>query len=135
MAYGAAPSRPRKKSPGGVLPQVQQNIQQDARNRMMDILPEGGMMGGMLGAPELVLPQAGDIGNMLAGQQGNIWQQISRIPGYAPARPSGRWDWGNMMGGLGFSPMPMEDSLGQFQTPKFPPITPSYGGGGGPGFA
>jgi len=105
---------------------------------MMDILPGGGMMGGMmggmLGAPELVLPKPGDIGNMLAGQQGNIWQQMSRIPGYAPARPADRWQWGQMMGSPSFSPARMDTPLGLGVT-KFPPITPSYGGGGGPGFA
>ena len=132
MAYGSPPPLPRKKGAKGVLPQVQQNIQQDARNRMLDILPEGGMMGGMLGAPELVVPKAGDTGNMLTGQQGNIWPQVFRMP-YAPARPAGRWEWGHMnMGGAPSMP-PMGGPLGQIQTPKFPPITPFFGSGGGPG--
>ena len=82
MAYGASPSRPRKKSPGGVLPQVQQNIQQDARNRMMDILPEGGMMGGMLGAPGLAFHGGGQ-----AGLPSQLPLMPMRLPSQLPLMP------------------------------------------------
>jgi len=105
MAYGASPSRPRKKSPGGVLPQVQQNIQQDARNRMMDVLPEGGGVGGMLGAPELVLQGGGQAG----------------LPSQLPMMPMRKWPP---------LPMPIQPEQLPSQLPfmpmkTFPPLTPA----------
>ena len=120
MAYGASPSRPRKKNPRGVLPQVQQNIQKDARNRMMGILPEGG--GGMMfGSPELAFQNAGSTGNLLLPQMGMNMSPGSASP-WMQAQPGGQ----GMTGGPGFSPMLMGTPLSMF-----PSLTPSYGGGFG----
>lgn len=82
MAYGSPPPLPRKKGAKGVLPQVQQNIQQDARNRMLDILPEGGMMGGMLGASGLAFQGGGQ-----AGLPSQLPLMPMRLPPQLPLMP------------------------------------------------